>query len=953
MPVRARSAGTVGGRVRPSTRPFARRAIGVLMAIVTAVGLVVAGPVVMASADQPRQGIAQGLTAEGGLLVDPGGRLWVSDALKGFCRVTEGSGTAGGIDAPTCLGGTSGAPQKGPLKPGAPALMDPTPQSAGSGDELALVPDAAANSSAVMRARWDAASGTFKYGSTLTILGGDFRPVAVTVGPDKSAYVVFERIRSVVRIVDPAAPQPSIETVAFIGSAGAKAVAAGAVNSAGRVTVYVAETSGLTSFLAPLEGRSGGGTTAAYAVGSVARLHFDSATGSLYAGTASATAVGGDSITRVNTHTGQIESNWAVGFTRVGGITVRKTLAVVADDPGLVASPVQTGKGAAYVLGVVVPRIVTGPTMADGSAAPDRTITNDSTPTFTIAVDTPVSLECAFDGTGWTACSPGSVTAPSALADGAHKFRVRTGSTGTPVEHAFTVDTTPPPAPVVSTPAPGSTVGGSFVLAFTAEAGSTVRCALDAAASSAGTVCTSGQAMSITTAGQHSLRLTATDRVGNVSAPRESTFTVDLTAPTPVISVPAANGQTLVGTAAFTFSAGSAAGLTYRCRIDAQAFEACTSPRSYTGLTAGSHSFTVEARNSLGNTGTATRTFQFVVPDTTAPVVTASPVGGTFDAGQQITLTANEAATIYYTTDGSAPTTASPKYSAPIVLSANFTLRYFAVDTAGNASAAASQSYVVRTAPPPSGVPHDYDGDAHADVVALSGAGEIWLYRGDGTGGWLGWHVMAAGSGDVNAIITPGDFTGDGLPDLLTRTNGGQLRLHRGDGDGGIGAPEVIATGWGGLSMPFSPGDWNGDGRADILARDSSARLMLYPGNGTGGVGAPVQVGSGWNIMTAIMGPGDFDGDGHPDVLARDASGLLKLYPGNGTGGWKATRQVGSGWNIMTAIVGPGDFDGDGRADVLARDTSGRLMLYPGNGTGGWRTTRQVGSGWNSMVVIS
>ena len=655
----------------------------------------------------------------------------------------------------------------------------------------------------------------------------------------------------------------------------------------------------------------------------------------------------------MNTRTGQIESNWAIGFTRLGGITVRQNLAVVADDPGLIASPQQTGKGAAYVLGVVVPRIVTGPTMADGSAAPDRTITNDSTPTFTIAVDSQVSLQCAFDNTGWAACSPGSVTAPSALADGAHKFGVRTGSGGTPVEHAFTVDTTPPPAPVVRTPAPASTIGGSFVLDFSAEANSTVRCALDAAASSAGTVCTSGQAMSIATAGEHTLRLTATDRVGNVSEPRISTFTVDLTAPTPVISSPAADGQTLVGTATFTFSAGSAAGLTYRCRVDAQAFEACTSPRSYTGLTAGAHSFTVEARNALGNTATATRGFQFVVPDTTAPIVTVSPAGGTFDAGQQIVLSTNEAATIYYTTDGAAPSTASPQYTAPIVLSANFTLRYYAVDTAGNASAAASQNYVVRVVPPPSGVPHDYDADGHADVVALNGSGSMWLYRGDGTGGWIDWRVMFSGAGDVTAIITPGDFSGDGRPDLLTTTSAGQLRLHRGDGAGGMGAAEVIATGWGGLSMPFSPGDWDGDGRTDLLARDSSGRLMLYPGTGTGGIGTARQVGSGWNVMTAIFGPGDFDGDGRADVLARDGSGRLLLYPGDGAGGWRATRQVGSGWTIMTAIVGPGDFDGDGRVDVLARDGSGRLLLYPGNGSGGWRTVRQVGSGWNGMVVIA
>ncbi|MEO6827972.1 MAG: PIG-L family deacetylase, partial [Microbacteriaceae bacterium] len=42
--------------------------------------------------------------------------------------------------------------------------------------------------------------------------------------------------------------------------------------------------------------------------------------------------------------------------------------------------------------------------------------------------------------------------------------------------------------------------------------------------------------------------------------------------------------------------------------------------------------------------------------DTTAPTVTVSPASGAYPAGQQITLTANEPATIYYTTDGSEPT---------------------------------------------------------------------------------------------------------------------------------------------------------------------------------------------------------------------------------------------------------------------------------------------------------
>ena len=81
--------------------------------------------------------------------------------------------------------------------------------------------------------------------------------------------------------------------------------------------------------------------------------------------------------------------------------------------------------------------------------------------------------------------------------------------------------------------------------------------------------------------------------------------------------------------------------------------------------------------------------------DTTAPVVTATPVGGQYVVGQAITLAANEAATIYYTTDGTTPTKGSTAYTGPITLNSALTLRYIAVDTAGNASVPVQQVYTV------------------------------------------------------------------------------------------------------------------------------------------------------------------------------------------------------------------------------------------------------------------
>uniref|UniRef100_C6E6D7 Cytochrome c domain-containing protein n=1 Tax=Geobacter sp. (strain M21) TaxID=443144 RepID=C6E6D7_GEOSM len=83
------------------------------------------------------------------------------------------------------------------------------------------------------------------------------------------------------------------------------------------------------------------------------------------------------------------------------------------------------------------------------------------------------------------------------------------------------------------------------------------------------------------------------------------------------------------------------------------------------------------------------------VADKTAPVTTASPLGGSFTAPVTVTLSVNEAATTYYTTNGSTPTTASTVYSAPLVISATTTLKYFSKDTAGNLEAVKSQTYTV------------------------------------------------------------------------------------------------------------------------------------------------------------------------------------------------------------------------------------------------------------------
>jgi chitobiase/beta-hexosaminidase-like protein/Big-like domain-containing protein len=180
------------------------------------------------------------------------------------------------------------------------------------------------------------------------------------------------------------------------------------------------------------------------------------------------------------------------------------------------------------------------------------------------------------------------------------------------------------------------------------------------------------------------------------SVPQSFVFTIDTVAPVLTITSQP-KSLTNVNTPTLAFSSDTAQ-TTFMCALTAAGgvdqFVACTSPTTYAAQPDGAYTFTVKATDAAGNQAAAKASFTI---DATPPTVTANPPGGLYASAQSVVLTASEPATIYYTRDGTAPTTASTSTASPLTLSvaANTTLKYFAVDPAGNASAVATQTYQI------------------------------------------------------------------------------------------------------------------------------------------------------------------------------------------------------------------------------------------------------------------
>ena len=196
--------------------------------------------------------------------------------------------------------------------------------------------------------------------------------------------------------------------------------------------------------------------------------------------------------------------------------------------------------------------------------------------------------------------------------------------------------------------------------------------------------------------GRHTVYVVARDAAGNWQSTDSAaiiSWTVDTTKP---VVTGLSNDSTLQKSKTWTWYADEPS--TFRYTIDQNA--QCAPTGNFADVTTATKSgadgtwyLHVQSKDAAGNE-TDVVTVSAIL-DNTSPTVNASLAGGLFNADQTVSLCASETADIYYSTDGSDPTATCTEYTSGINITETTTLKFIAIDIAGNSSIVYTEIYTI------------------------------------------------------------------------------------------------------------------------------------------------------------------------------------------------------------------------------------------------------------------
>jgi hypothetical protein len=271
------------------------------------------------------------------------------------------------------------------------------------------------------------------------------------------------------------------------------------------------------------------------------------------------------------------------------------------------------------------------------------------------------------------------------------------------------------------------------------------------------------------------------------------TYTFDTTPP-PAPSITAHPANPTNQTSASLSFTDMETGVSFVCKLDGGGYSACASPKSYSGLSQGSHSFSVLAKDAAGNLSASAASFTWVI-DTTpppAPKITQHPTDPTSSSSATFAFTDAEAGVSFECKldSGAWTACASPtSYSGLGAAEHNFYVR--AVDPAGNRSQAAQFEFDVTQQ---SGQPFTISGNVSGSLapgvskplpLTISNPNSVPIYVTSLAVAVQPGSTKAGCDGPTNLQLTQSGLSGT---NALTVPANGQVTLP----SGAVSAPQVL-----------------------------------------------------------------------------------------------------------------------------------------------------------------
>ncbi|GFO54930.1 hypothetical protein GMSM_19370 [Geomonas sp. Red276] len=246
-------------------------------------------------------------------------------------------------------------------------------------------------------------------------------------------------------------------------------------------------------------------------------------------------------------------------------------------------------------------------------------------------------------------------------------------------------------------------------------------------------------------------------------------------------------------------------------------------------------------------TVSATFTPDPTVTGTVTLTTVARPAGGTYAGGTLLVQLVNgdRSANVYYTTDGSTPSTASRRYLAPIPVSGNVTLKYFAQDGTATEQVKSATYTAALTGQPAASFAGLVSGTTFTVSRSEGGSAPVSVYSGSQT------SFVDSGTLKPNTTYTysVSSDTGGDAPLLTIRT--------------------PLYNGWNVVGVPF---DTSGVTAASVFATPVSAVYQWIP-TGASAESSNSVLGSYRTVTSLAPGNGYF-------VKANNGSTML-AYSGN------------------------------------------------------------------------